>query len=133
MGNKCESPPHPHQTPTDDHPYPDQPPWQFFKHYTLTIPKEDKINTSLAHIALLQKKTKKIIILQATCLPVHVCGSHSVSLTMKAGHSVGSLVNMLTMAGRQVAFLIDNNILPKTGECVKCKNLLRGEHVLTFK
>ena len=71
--------------------------------------------------------------LQATCLPVHVWGSHSVSLTMKAGNSVVSLVIMLTMAGRQVAFLIDNNILPKTGECVKCKNLLRGELGLTFE
>ena len=26
VGNKCESPPYPHQTPTDGHPYPNQPP-----------------------------------------------------------------------------------------------------------
>ena len=48
-----------HHTPTDDHPYLDQPPWQFFNHYILTIPKEDKINRSLAHNALLQKRQRK--------------------------------------------------------------------------
>ena len=62
------------------------------------------------------------------CAFVCVYVSVRLSLAMKAGVSVGSLALMLTTVGRQVAFLMDHDILPKTGECGKCKNLLKGDH-----
>ena len=41
--------------------------------------------------------------------------------------SISRLVMMLTTIGQQILFLQDNNILPKTGFCQKCKETIKGD------